>query len=186
MVLLAEFFKSGAIEQAVLYTLSLVVSGSLDVFESTNHSHLTSLQTTVPILTRFLHSSERDERGKPCNEVCDILKHILKVCQAPFKDGPPSSSLYSAIHENKIAFFPSLPKLLGPANYLADTTKHPSRASDSCRKESYGHPSLSPGIFTIFCPHGINFVMGLKLWKLASHRSTHFRYSELVSTLPLN
>ena len=29
------------------------------------------------------------------------------------------------------------------------------RKQTECRKYSHGHPSLSPGIFTVFCPHGI-------------------------------
>ena len=53
-------------------------------------------------------------------------------------------------------FFPNLPQYRGRGKYAADRqkTSHP---NDSCRKASYGHPSLFPGIFTLFCPHGICF-----------------------------
>ena len=124
------------------------------MLKSTNYSHLAVLQTTVPILAKFLQASERDQRGRPSDEVCNILLHISEVCQAPFLESPPSSSRYAAPTEDVLSLFPSLPKLIGTANYSADT-KQPKRASDSCRKESYSHPSLCPGIFTIFCHHSV-------------------------------
>ena len=60
-------------------------------------------------------------------------------------------------------FFPNLPFLSGHA---ADKSLK-THDSDSCRKASYGHPSLSPGIFTIFCPYGICY--GFKvMWSCES------------------
>lgn len=77
------------------------------------------------------------------------LLHILEVCQAPFLDSPPVPSQYADPIVDATAVFPLLSKLLGNANYTTDT-KQPKKASDSCWKESYGHPSLFLGIFTIF------------------------------------
>ena len=89
-------------EQEVFDSIALVVFGSMDVFKSSNHSHLTALQTTVPILADFLQASKRDHRGRPSNEVCNILLHIIEVCQAPFKGTPPPSSHYSPTAEDSI------------------------------------------------------------------------------------
>ena len=116
-----------------------------------------ALQTTVAILAKFLQTSKRDQRGTPSDEVCNILLHILEVCRAPFLDSPPSSSLYAAPTEDAIALLPSLPKLIGAANYSADT-KEPKKVSDSCLKEFYGHaPITLPWIFhhLKFCHHGV-------------------------------
>ena len=99
-------------EQQVFDTISLIVSDSIDVFKSTNHSHLVVLQTTVPILAKILQASEWDQRGRPSNEVCNILLHILEVCQAPFLESPPSSSRYAAPTEDVLSLFPSLPEEL--------------------------------------------------------------------------
>ena len=143
-------------EQQIINTISLIVSGSIDIFKSTNHSHLAALQTTVPILAKFLQACKRDQRGRPSDEVCNILLHILKVCQAPFLDSPPSSNQYTAPTDDALALFPSLPKLIGTTNYSADK-KQSKKVSDACRKESCGHPSLCPGIFTIFCHHGVYY-----------------------------
>lgn len=41
----------------------------------------------------------------------------------------------------------------GHAKYVADATT--AREVDNCRKVAYGHPSLTPGIFTVYCPHGV-------------------------------
>ncbi|KAI8487262.1 hypothetical protein Bbelb_350600 [Branchiostoma belcheri] len=38
--------------------------------------------------------------------------------------------------------------------YAEDEARKP-RDRDGCRKESYGQPTLTPGLFTIFCPHGV-------------------------------
>lgn len=73
------------------------------------------------------------------------LLHILEVCQAPFLDSPPVPSQYADPIVDATAVFPLLSKLLGNANYTTDT-KQPKKASDSCWKESYGHPSLFLGI----------------------------------------
>ena len=42
-----------------------------------------------------------------------------------------------------------------------------------CGKESYGHPTISPGIFTIFCEHGICY--GFEL--MTSHESPRHPFS---------
>ena len=47
-----------------------------------------------------------------------------------------------------------MPLQSGFATYAADKVSQ-RQESDLCRKESYSHPSLSPGIFTLFCPHRV-------------------------------
>ena len=44
----------------------------------------------------------------------------------------------------------------GKGTYAADQGNVvQSVAEDACRKASYGHPTLSPGTFTIYCQHGV-------------------------------
>ena len=69
----------------------------------------------------------------------------------------PPSSCYLPPTADELSFFPNLPLLSGHGNYAADKSLK-THDSDSCRKASYGHPSLSPGIFTVFCPHGVCYV----------------------------
>ena len=63
------------------------------------------------------------------------------------------------------AYFPSLRRQHGNGNYEADRKQE--EKSESCRKESWGHPTLSPGIFTLYCQHGVCY--GLTL--MHSHES---------------
>ena len=59
--------------------------------------------------------------------------------------------------DKKLSFFPSLPIVRGTPAYAADqvnSSRTPDDA-DSCRKYSSSHPSLTPGIFTVYCPHAI-------------------------------
>ena len=105
-------------EQKVFDAVTRVVSGSMDLFKSSNHAYLIALQTTVPILVNFVLVRETHQ-GRPSDEVCDILQHILEACKAHFQGSPPSSSHYAPPVDSMLAFFPSLPKLVGPANYFA-------------------------------------------------------------------
>ena len=64
------------------------------------------------------------------------------------------TQIYSLPEEEELkslCFFPSLPRVRIRRHYEADTE----RKATICTKKSYGHTSLSPGVFTIFCPHGL-------------------------------
>ena len=140
-------------EQSVFDVLQRVLSGDEDIFDSTNHADLSTLQAHVPIVVQFLEAATRGGQEK-LTDVCALISHILDVCRAPFSKLPPPSSCYLPPTADELSFFPNLPLLSGHGNYAADKSLK-THDSDSCRKASYGHPSLSPGIFTVFCPHGI-------------------------------
>ena len=110
-------------EQKVFDAVIRVFSGSMDLFKSFQPvAYLKALHMTVLILVNFVQASKRDHRGSQYDEVCDILQHILEACKAPFQGSPPSSSHYAPPIDSMLAFFPPLPKLVGPANYFADST----------------------------------------------------------------
>ena len=79
---------------------------------------------------------------------------MTSILQAPFEGDLPPPDAYPAAAEDPLSFFPSLPKLHGDARYEADA-RLPAKDSNNCRKASYGHPTLSPGVFTIYCEHGV-------------------------------
>ena len=63
----------------------------------------------------------------------------------------------------KAALLPMNPSLYGcimvlvffrATTYFADR-RRTQMASDACRKYFTGHPTLTPGVFTVFCQHGI-------------------------------
>ena len=49
--------------------------------------------------------------------------------------------------------------------------------NEQCRKESWGHPTLSPGIFTLYCSHGTCYGFSI----LENHQSLQ-RPFEILKT----
>ena len=83
---------------------------------------------------------------------------------------PPPASNFLPVQENFLSFFPSLPVQTGPMRYAADKLLSKCEPN-KCRKYAGCHPVLSPGIFTVFCPHGICY--GFEV--MATHESPcHF------------
>ena len=110
------------------------------------------------MLAKFIVECPKGAHGDLPDDVQRVIGHILKCSQAPFAtlatSYPPTEP-----ETEKFSFFPHLPQRHGPGNYAADKQcfTHP---VDDCRKNSYDHPTLTPGIltpgiFTIYCPHGI-------------------------------
>ena len=88
--------------------------------------------------------------------MCDFLSHIISVALCPFQIAQPPPSIYPPpdVNDSKFSCFPHLPRLHGPGNYKADKQREVTDL-DNCRKYSYGHPTLTPGIFTLYCQHGV-------------------------------
>ena len=84
-----------------------------------------------------------------------MLGHILVTIQAPFKVSEPDNCHYPEPSKaNNFSYFPSLPQLHGNAVYQIDKCRT-TTGSDVCNKRISKHPTLTPGIFTIYCPHAI-------------------------------
>ena len=93
--------------------------------------------------------------GKLPGDVCSVMEHVLEIVQRTYLHPlPPPSSYPPTNDDDHWSFFPNLPLVRGKGNYAADTTTTQSDG-DACWKASYGHPTLTPGICTIYCPHGI-------------------------------
>ena len=87
-----------------------------------------------------------------------MILHIINRALEPFNIPIPSPDCYpSPAHGiSTFSFFPHLQQRHGPGRYEADQQTHTTHTrDDDCRKKSYGHPTLTPGIFTVYCAHGI-------------------------------
>ena len=135
--------------------LQRVLSGGENLFDSGSHTNLSTLQEYVPVLVQFLLAATKGGKERLSAVATQMVTHILDVCRAPYSKRPPLPSCYLPVEEDEFSYFPNVPPLSGKGKYAADSRLNTSAHSDSCRKASYGHPSLSPGIFTVFCPHGI-------------------------------
>ena len=140
--------------QAVFDILQDIVVAKKNIFQSENHAALTLLQDHVPILVDFVHAATNGGMDMPADNTRDILAHFVDMCRAPFSTAASPPNHYPPLTEQPLSCFPNLPLHRGRRKYAADRHQK-SNHTDSCRKASYGHPSLTPGIFTLFCPHGI-------------------------------
>ena len=103
-----------------------------------------SIQRDIPLLFKLLSEIKHVAKClKP------IIEEIIAIVETTFSAGPYKTELKTT--ENPLAFFPNLPKLGERGSYKMDQSK----GEQLCTKKSGHHPSLLPGIFTVFCPHGI-------------------------------
>ena len=82
-----------------------------------------------------------------------ILDKLKEKALAPFREDIPVDTGTTVVRgEDTLSFFPSLPRIRNRRCYEADADKK--SKVQLCTKGYNAHPSLTPGIFTIFCPHG--------------------------------
>ena len=83
-----------------------------------------------------------------------MFEELLRKSLAPFLhcNLAPSTS-QNDVETNPLPFFPTLPKRRPRNFYLADAAR---QKEDICTKKHPGHSFFLPGIFTLFCPHGIS------------------------------
>ena len=128
--------------------IQLIASG-VEIRQPQYHSQLKLLQETAPTLTSFILKLPFDVTV-PSN-VCPLICDLLDLAVVPFEQPSPSSPPPTA--DTRLSFFPNLPKVRGTHCYSADKQLPRSKGlenEDSCRKYSSCHPTLPPGIFTIF------------------------------------
>jgi len=121
---------------------------------SLNTETLSYLQKQFPILFDLLlnlksHSFEHHTLKKMLSP---ILLEMVKRANAPFTSIPsrPDNHPEEGFEEDDVSFLPHLPCLRKRGVYVAD--KNP--GNKICTKKRLGHPTLLPGVFTIFCEHG--------------------------------
>lgn len=106
------------------------------------------LQEEFPVLFNLLKMIKCVPESLLSPVICALLEKAL----APFttQDENDDSTDTSAIQEDQheLSYFPQLSVIRCRANYSVD--KQPK----GCTKLSSKHPTLLPGIFTVFCRHG--------------------------------
>ena len=83
-----------------------------------------------------------------------ILQMVNEIALAPFKN-PLKDTKDQGIYptEDDLSYFPLLPRIRKRSCYKADNNTKADKYS-MCTKNYSKHVALSPGIFTLFCPHG--------------------------------
>ncbi|XP_078700649.1 uncharacterized protein LOC144927205 [Branchiostoma floridae x Branchiostoma belcheri] len=112
------------------------------------------LQKSAPVIFSSLRDITKGGGDIP-DDTKGLLLRVHNVMDKTFNNVamPPTSAYPPSPAPSNLSFFPGLSQHTGLPRYEADTKSNGSQGS--CRKESYGHPSLTPGIFTMFCRHGV-------------------------------
>ncbi|SMN01297.1 hypothetical protein SPONN_2363 [uncultured Candidatus Thioglobus sp.] len=114
------------------------------------------LQTEIPVIFELLRCVTYNYL--PTKSLIPVIEQMMEKSMAPFVSSEPEVKKANTISKgsdesvlSELAYFPSLPKVRVRGVYSVD--KH-SRKAVGCTKQSSGHPTLLPGIFTLYCPHG--------------------------------
>lgn len=114
------------------------------------------LQDNVPILHDLICKIGPENTMLPL-EYRPLVISMMHKAQLPFVSTPLHPSI-PASADSALAsksYFPHLPVLWERRRYKADKN----RDALQCTKLYRGHPSLLPGIFTVFCPHGLSIAI---------------------------
>ena len=137
-------------DDELLGFLQEVIDDQLDLKDSNNHQYLTKIQQQAPVIASFLVGL-----SNPNPHVYAILQELLTIINSIFsQETTLTKHTQPTSNTSLLCCFPCLPEVHIPAKYEADETRQ-TKETDSCRKLSYGHPTLSPGIFTVYCQHGV-------------------------------
>ena len=149
-----------------------VLDGTIDLTDSDRRCELEVLHCHAPIMAEFLANVTKKGHLRIASR---LIADIISCISRPFENSPVhSEDDYPPPTDSHFAFFPSLPKFHDDATYSANREGDCKKDEKmDCRKESYGHPTLSPGIFTIFCEHGVCY--GFEL--MTSHESPRHPFS---------
>ena len=121
----------------------------VDNNESPDETDLATLRLDFPMLYELVMAFPL---CKLPTETSPVLRKLILISQAPFNTNPACPSL-TAFPANSHCHWPGLECVRGRGFYQIDKQ---GRDHDGfhCKKISRGHPSLLPGIFTMFCEHG--------------------------------
>lgn len=111
--------------------------------------NLKVLQEEIPVVFELIRAL-----GYFSKEIlCPVLNELLKVANASFSSyGNDGGHTQDPIQSStsQLACFPVLPRIRSRGDYQSDKKA----SGPICTKRRSKHPSLLPGIFTIFCQHG--------------------------------
>ena len=84
-----------------------------------------------------------------------LLKELWTIAVDPFSDALAQTKQLAPPKNTEMSFFPHLPALQSRGKYVADkSSEKRAKINQRCQKKYRGHPTLLPGVFTVFCPHG--------------------------------
>jgi len=130
--------------------------------------HVVTTRADLALVDRYCPMLSEAVRSKVVSNqsLLALVEDLLASVMRPF-DGRVTTAPgpYPAPSEanDVLEFFPNHPLIRGSARYSADGKADTARSAaakndnelSGCRKETSRHKTLTPGLFTMFCPHGI-------------------------------
>lgn len=106
------------------------------------------LQEEAPLLFELIRSLGY----YPMEVLSPFLSELWEKANSPFLNEHSSTGKdTNVIISSDLAYFPKLPKVRNRGRYRTDK----STCGPVCKKRKPTHPSLLPGVFTLFCQHGM-------------------------------
>ena len=115
--------------------------------------------------------------------ISPVIEDILNAIDAPFNVPQGDDTQYgraATVLETPLDYFPTKPTYLGTPNYSADKTGNQERGNCTKIVTSTRHRTLSPGVFTLFCRHGL--CIGFQM--MESHESPQTGFHLLMTRFP--
>ncbi|XP_022288437.2 uncharacterized protein LOC111100644 isoform X2 [Crassostrea virginica] len=133
-----------------------------------------------PVKLDLLHKKmpiifEVIESGAEVRDLGNLLSELWEIAVDPFVCAREDTSLEENVDVEDLSFFPTLHKYRNRGIFEMDLKNMKKKQGTECCKRFAGHPSLLPGIFTIFCPHGICY--GFQV--MESHESPNVPFTIL-------
>ena len=150
----AQFIKSLASTSptcALLHpseTVASLVHSMIEKDITKDASLMLTLQEEIPVLFQLIRSLGY----YPLNILAPLIEELWKKSNAPFMSQVSDDvNVTNNSIDSDLYYFPALPKVRSRDLYVADK-----KSNDSfCTKRSSKHRALLPGIFTLFCQHGM-------------------------------
>ena len=113
----------------------------------------------------------------PCGSNIECSECSISESHTPASAYPAPDATHS-----KFSYFPHLPQRRGPGSYKAD--KRCQTVNDKkCRKYSYGYPTLTPGIFMLYCLDGVCY--GFEVLRSCESLGHPFQFTTRFTSPPL-
>ena len=118
---------------------------------------LQRLAEAVPVVFNLVMALDQDQF---CPQFRAILGDLLELSKLPFQTATTNQQCSfttdkdAASVDSPIAFFPALPVRRSRGVYKAD--KPGQKEHRKCHKKGKGQRTLLPGIFTVYCQHGMH------------------------------
>ena len=160
-----QVFGFPEVQQTVLD----IIDEEIDLRDSTSYKELSLINQSAPILATVIAANTINGKLDPL--VGDVLKYtLLSINELLINCTIPCPERYGPPVEHPYECFPGFPMILGRSVYAMDKT----RSDDDlyCRKLSGSHPTLSPGMFTVFCRHRV--CLGFSLMSHSESPKTPF------------